>query len=472
MRFSPARLVIAGAAGDSGKTIVAAGLLCALRARGLEPAPFKKGPDYIDAAWLSRAAGLPCRNLDTYLQPAETILSSFADHASSAISLVEGSRGLLDGMDLAGTHSTASLARLLGAPVLLVVNAAKATRTVAAVVKGCMALEPDTDIRGVVLNRVAGPRHEDLVRRAVEELAGVEVVGVLPRLGDDQLLPDRHLGLVPPEEHPDLERAVSMLGDVAAQYLDLDRILEIARSAPPLAGPTVFTEGEQGDPVDPPVRVGYFSDSAFTFYYPENLEALQRAGSILLPISPLKDPALPEELDALYLGGGFPETHAARLTQNRALMAAVAEAVEEGMPLFAECGGMIYLSRSLLHQGKRFPMAGVLPLDLEMCERPQGLGYMELEVERENPLFKTGTVLRGHEFHYTRIVPSADNDLELSFRVKRGTGALNQRDGVVYKNVLAGYMHLHALGTPQWAPALVGQGARYRRSKAVQVRRR
>jgi len=460
----PARLVIAGTAGDSGKTLVTTGLLLAWRAQGLQPAPFKKGPDYIDAAWLSQAAGKPCRNLDTYLQQPDAILKSFNRHAThtgeaAGVAVVEGNRGLLDGMDLEGTHSTASLARLLGAPVILVVNAKKVTRTVAAVVAGCKVLEPEVNLAGVVLNRVAGPRHEALVRGAVEKLAGVEVVGAIPKLKGDHPLPDRHLGLVTPAEHEGVKGAEGILRETAEEFLDLDRILEIARAAPELDG---YGHGHAPGPTDHEVRIGYFSDSAFTFYYPDNLEALEAAGAETVPINSLEDPTLPEDLDGLYLGGGFPETHAARLAGNASLMRSVREAVEAGMPVFAECGGMIYLSRGLEHEGTRYPMAGVLPMELEMCKRPQGHGYMELLVEQENPIFPVGEVLRAHEFHYTRVVPGTGDELEFAYRVRRGKGTLNGLDGVVYKNVVAGYAHLHALGTPQWAPALVGRAACYR----------
>ncbi len=469
---SPVRFIIAGTAGDSGKTLVTTGLLLALRRREHRVSPFKKGPDYIDAAWLTQAAGRPCRNLDTYMQPADAIVANFRRHADG-IAVVEGNRGLLDGMDLSGTHSTASLARLLKAPVFLVVNAAKVTRTVAAVVAGCKALEPEVNIAGVILNRVAGPRHEALVRQAVQDLAGVEVVGAMPKVRGAEMLPDRHLGLVTPAEHPAVGQSMQLLAELAERNLDIHRILALAGAAPPLdASAGANSDGDEGDKPDPPVNIGYFADTAFTFYYPENLEALSRAGSTLIPINSLEDPALPGDLDGLYIGGGFPETHARRLARNRALMKDVARAAEAGLPIFAECGGMIYLSRSLLLDGETHAMAGVLPLDLELCKRPQGHGYMELEVDRENPLFEVGQVLRAHEFHYTRVVAHDAGSLDLAFRVKRGTGTVEKRDGVVYKNVLAGYAHLHAIGTPKWAPALVGRAACHRELTTDEARRK
>jgi cobyrinic acid a,c-diamide synthase len=458
MSMTCPRLVVAGTAGDSGKTLVSMGLLAAWRAAGLQPAPFKKGPDYIDAAWLTRAAGRPCRNLDTFLQPEQRLLESFRRHASEGVSVVEGNRGLLDGLDAAGTHSTAALARLLGAPVVLVVSAAKVTRTVAAPVLGCLKLEPGLELAGVVLNRISGERHLQQARRAVEELCGVPVLGALPRLSEN-LLPDRHLGLLPPEEHPGAVEIAEKLAALCCDQMDLSRILELARKAPPLTGRAL-----DEDTIPPPpsrtANVGVFRDSAFTFYYPENLEALEAAGARLCLISALDAQQLPD-LDAIYIGGGFPETHACRLAANTALHAAVRAAAEAGVPIYAECGGLIFLSRSVAVDGRDWPMAGVLPVELELCKRPQGHGYVELSVDAENPLFPVGTELRGHEFHYTRlregaaIPPSA-------FRVLKGSGCGGGRDGLMHRNVIGSYTHLHALGVPQWAPALIRLAARER----------
>ena len=445
------RLVVAGTAGDSGKTLVTLGALLAWRDQGLDPAPFKKGPDYIDAAWLAWAAGRPCHNLDTFLQPPDAITGSMLEHSSARINLVEGNRGLHDGMDIQGTHSTAALARLLQAPVVLVVSAAKVTRTVAAVVLGCQQLDPRVRLMGVVLNRVAGSRHSTLVRQAVEQEAGVEVLGALPRLKQNPL-PDRHLGLVTPEEHPGAEGVRQTIRELVADHVNLDRMLEIAKEHSGALTPPARPPAEQPSSAEP-ISIGYFSDSAFTFYYPDNLTALQRAGARLVPISALDDPRLPA-VHALYLGGGFPETHATRLAQNAALMAQVKQAAEGGLPIYAECGGMIYLCRSLTAGGQRHPMAGVLPVDLELSSRPRGHGYVELQVDRDNPFLEPGATLRGHEFHYTQLV-RRDPGLDTALRITRGTGCGDGRDGIVHNNVLAGYTHLHALGVPRWAPAMV-----------------
>jgi cobyrinic acid a,c-diamide synthase len=463
MKAAFPRLVIAGTAGDSGKTMLSMGLLAAWREGGVALRAFKKGPDYIDPAWLSLAAGTSCYNLDTFMQPSARLLGAFLKHASPEMNIIEGNRGYLDGVDADGTHSTASLARLLAAPVILIVSAKKVTRTVAAMVFGCQQLSPEAPLRGVILNRVAGARHETLVRQAVERLTGVAVIGALPE-HKENWLPDRHLGLVPPQEH---ERAQEILGSLAGfigRHVQLDRLMEIARDAAPIASPAAVAGVEAQRPSVRP-RIGVFSDAAFTFYYPDNLEALEEAGAELIFISALADRSLPV-VDALYLGGGFPETHAAELSRNTSLQQEVRAVADEGMPIYAECGGMIYLAQTLRWAGQTYPLAGVLPLQLELLAKPQGHGYMEVEVDHPNPFFAVGTSLVGHEFHYSRVLTEGAA-LPTAFAVRRGTGCGGGRDGIIYKNVLAGYMHLHALGAPAWAGALVSSAVNFRNQGAA-----
>jgi cobyrinic acid a,c-diamide synthase len=459
MMNSP-RLVIAGLGGDSGKTVVSLGLLLLARERGLSPAAFKKGPDYIDAAWLTWAAGRPARNLDTYLMGPEEASASFRRHAASGcLSLVEGNRGLYDGADAQGTHSTAELAKLLDAPVALVVNATKVTRTVAALVLGCQRMDPGVRLGGVVLNQVSGRRHESVMRRAVEETCGIPVLGVLPRAAGDLLLPGRHLGLVTPQEHPGVAQARDNLLALVRPGLDWEALLNLAQSAPRLeAAP--LAESPPPAPARS-VRIGFVRDSAFTFYYPENLEALEALGAQLVPVSALEEACLPENLHALYIGGGFPETHGASLSANRSFLASLRRAARAGLPVYAECGGLMLLCRSLLWEGKRHEMAGVLPFDVEVCPRPQGHGYADLEVDAPNPFFSVGTVLRGHEFHYSRLVDSPSPP-STACKVLRGAGAFRGRDGLVQGSVWASYTHLHHLGSPAWSRGLVEAAARRR----------
>jgi len=451
--------------GDSGKTLLSLGLLSFWRRQGLRIATFKKGPDYIDAAWLTRLSGLACRNLDTFLMgEAETRSAFFAHSRGSDAALVEGNRGLFDGIDARGRHSTAELAKLLDAPVLLILGVRKVTRTVAAWLLGCLALDPELKIAGVVLNRVGGARHERVVRDSVESICGLPVLGALPRLAQGGLLPGRHLGLVTPAENDRAEQMEEQLAGIVGQYVDCAAVLRIAGEASAVEASGIENSGPgKGDQASG-IRIGYFSDTAFTFYYPENLEALQHLGAQLVPLSSLESGELPADIDALYIGGGFPETHAARLAGNRERMDSLVRAVEQGLPVYAECGGLIYLARALRWKGREYRMAGVLPITVELGDRPAGHGYQRVTVDGDNPFFPTGVELTGHEFHYSRVV-DPDGDVRSVFQVQRGTGAGAGRDGLVRKNVLATYLHLHARGTPGWAAGLVAAAERFRKSR-------
>jgi cobyrinic acid a,c-diamide synthase len=467
--MSTPRVLVAGLHGGGGKTLVALGLVAGWRGRGLRLAPFKKGPDYIDAAWLSLAAGEPCRNLDLFLMSPRAIGRSFVSASTGAdLAVIEGNRGLFDGLDAEGSCSTAELAKLLRAPVLLVVDCTKSTRTVAALVLGCQRLDPDVDIRGVVLNRVAGARHEAVAREAIEQICGLPVLGAIPRLSE-QSFPERHLGLVPPQEHDQGTDAIAQAARAAEEHLDLDAIQDLARTAPPLEvdEPASAAGSSPGQEV---VRIGVFRDAAFQFYYPENLEALAAAGARLIEISPLSETRLPE-VDGLYIGGGFPETLAAALSENTPFRQALRRQIEAGLPVYAECGGLVYLGEKLLVGTEQYEMAGVLPLDFVFHARPRGHGYVELETTTDNPFFAVGDRLRGHEFHYTGPRSAAPADLRYAFRVRRGHGFDGERDGLCRYNVLASYTHIHALGVESWAPSVVRAAQRYARQASQGAQR-
>jgi len=453
VRLATPRVMIAGLAGDSGKTLISLGLVRALRDRGLAVAAFKKGPDYIDAAWLGVAAGRPGRNLDTFLMTPAALGQALAPAQAADLMVVEGNRGLFDGMDAEGTHSSAALAARLGSPVVLVVDATKATRTVAALVLGCRVFDPAVDLAGVVLNRVGTGRQEALIRRAVEEAAGVDVVGALPRLDESAgLFPGRHLGLVTAAERPERDEAVRRAAQAVAQHVDVERILAIARRARHVDFP------RQAWPRSgPPVRVAVLRDEAFSFYYPENLEALEAAGVELVFASPLHDAALPE-VDGVVVGGGFPEVHAERLAGNRTFLSSLGRAAALGVPIYAECGGLMLLARTLTVAGRTFEMAGVLDLHVEQGQRPSGHGYVEGRVDGENPFLPVGTPLRGHEFHYSAVCGGSDAPRTV-VALERGTGLGGRRDAVVRGSVWASYLHLHALSLPRWAQG-VAEAAR------------
>jgi len=455
MTTSSSRLVIAGLSGDSGKTIASLSILTALRERGFSVSVFKKGPDYIDPAWLSSVSQTVCRSLDTYMVDPEVVVRSFVTHAEgSDISVIEGNRGIFDGRDVSGTHSTAQLAKLLRAPVVLVINAAKATRTLAAIVKGCVDFDPGVNIAGVILNRVAGERHLKVLSESIGKYSGLPVLGAIPNLdGDSALIPGRHLGLITPSECRDGAALQPRLREIAERHLDIDGIIEIARSAGSLS-----CAAPDSRPVNPVrARIGYFKDSVFTFYYPENLEALEAEGARLVPVSSLADQSLPD-VDALYIGGGFPETHAERLMRKRSMMKAVKEKALEGLPIYAECGGLIYLARSLRFNDVVYPMAGLFPIDLVMHPKPVGHGYTSLRVDLPNPFYAVGTSLRGHEFHYSGLA-DGPQEAESCMRVESGAGVGGTRDGLVRCNTLACYAHVHADGVESWAAAVVSRAA-------------
>ena len=465
------RVVIAALRGGSGKTVVSIGVIAALSIQGNPVAAFKKGPDYIDAGWLALAAGRPCFNLDTYLLSPESIRRSFCTHATdTTLALIEGNRGLYDGIDLEGATSTAELAKLLKAPVVMCVDCTKTTRTMAAVIAGCARFDPDIVIGGVVLNRVAGARHESILRRSIEHYSGVPVIGALPKL-DRDLFPERHMGLVPTPEHAWAADSIAAIARIMAEHVDLDALVRLGRSAPPVGPVCDGTEDAARVAKTPaaavaePVRIGVLRDSAFQFYYPENIEALQAAGAEIVTLSPLTDDTLPGSLDALYIGGGFPETHGPELAANTRFSGELRRRVEDGFPVYAECGGLMYLGEELVVEGQGFPMAGVLPVSFGLSKRPQGHGYTAVAVERDNPYFPVGAQIRGHEFHYSRVLKFTGATGDLVFRMQRGAGLHAGRDGLVHRNVLATYTHMHPLGTPGRAGALVRNAVAHRSRK-------
>jgi cobyrinic acid a,c-diamide synthase len=464
MNRSCPRLIVAALRGGAGKTTLSVALTVALQKQGITVVPFKKGPDYIDAAWLALAASRQCYNLDTYLMGSEQVVRSFSRHAAQgAVSLIEGNRGLFDGVNAAGQFSTAELAKLLNAPVILVVDCDKVTRTAAAMVIGCRSLDAAVDIRGVILSRVSGNRHAAVIRQSIEEYAGLPAYGTVPRMTD---LPftDRYLGLIPPSEHDRIGRALDRAGVIAEDCLDIPGLLRVAESALPWRV-DAFPKPAGPDPRgEEPVTIGVIKDAAFQFYYSENIEALIDCGAKIVQINALDEKILPP-VDTLYIGGGFPETQARHLAENDAFRLSLRAAAEAGLPIYAECGGFIYLGESLTIGDEQYPMVGALPVSFGMEKRPQGHGYTELEVDRENPFFPVSTKITGHEFHYCRIHTLREDDGYTAYRVLRGTGIDGQRDGLCRKNILAGFSHLHALGTPEWAEALIGTAWQYRSAR-------
>ena len=463
------RLLISSPQGHSGKTIVTVGLCDVFKRRGLSIQPFKKGPDYIDPSWLTVAAGRSCRNLDLFLIPEDRLLPSFQQSCKGVnLAIVEGAMGLYDGLDSHGT--TAEIARLLNIPILLVINTTRMTSSIAAMVTGYQHFQKDIPIAGVILNYVSGTRHESKLRNAVDQYCGIPVVGSIPKDQDLRII-ERHLGLIPSLESGEAEWLVERIGRKLELQLDLDNIFKIARSfktnfKTTSDDPTAFPNSPFEKIRDEvkvrrakTVRIGILRDRAFNFYYPENFEALVNEGAELLFIDSFKD-CLPK-VDGLYIGGGFPEFFLKELEGNRSLRQDIAEAVQEGLPVYAECAGVMYLCRSISWQNRSYEMVGIIPAEVQLSEKPEGHGYVVAEVMIENPIFPVGLTIRGHEFHHSSLVNL--NGLQFAYRILRGQGMTGKRDGIIYKNLFASYIHLHALGTPEWAKGFVSLASKEKR---------
>jgi len=461
-------IIIAGLRGGSGKTVISLGITAAWKEKGLKVSPFKKGPDYIDAGWLSNAAGRPCRNLDTFLCPPETVKQSYIEHSKNCdICVVEGNRGLYDGIDTDGSTSTAELAKLLGLPVLLILDCTKATRTMAALVLGCMKFDPDIRIIGAILNRVAGKRHEQKVRVNIEKFCHIPVFGSVPKLEAEDF-PERHMGLVTSEEHAFSDKAIHAALQIVKDNIDLKGLYDfLILEESSFDSHTVETQAILKNRYFGPekVTIGVIRDSAFQFYYPDNIDALRKLGAKIVFISPLKETSIPD-VDAIYMGGGFPETHAPELARNQGFRDSLKRISEKGLPIYAECGGLIFLGQSIRLEDQIYPMSGIFPIQFGLCKTPQGHGYTKVEVVRENPFFKAGEILKGHEFRYSSILTINYTDDEMAFRMERGKGIIDKKDGFFKQNTLGTYTHLHALGTPSWAPSMIEKAMVYKVSKS------
>lgn len=432
-------IVIAAPASGSGKTTVTLALLAALHRRGLSVAPFKVGPDFIDPGHHAAVCGRPSRNLDGWMCGEVGVRATFAHGCCEAgIAVIEGVMGLFDGA--AGDNdagSTAEISRWLGGRILLVVDARSQARSAAALVQGFSSFDPRLEFAGVLCNRVGSARHAELLRDAFASVPGLPpLLGCLPR-DEEVALPERHLGLVTAGERELEEDFYGRLADWLERHVDVDALLGQRGQI------LTFDMPAQGQDLTPKVRIAVARDEAFCFCYPENLELLQTAGAEIVPFSPLRDASLPAGIDGLYLPGGYPELHAGRLAQNASLLRDIRDAAEAGLPVYAECGGLMLLAESI----DEHPMAGIFPAVARMLPRRKALGYRQVTFTRDTVLGPAGTTARGHEFHYSEMVMPPE--IARAYRLARADGTMQEDEGFVIGSVLGSYVHLHFGSNPQ-----------------------
>ncbi len=446
------RLLISAAHKSSGKTTVSIGLCHALSEAGHTVQPFKKGPDYIDPMWLGRSTGRPCINLDFYTMQHEEIRQRFQTYSQgAAISLIEGNKGLYDGLDLDGSNSNAALAQLLKAPVVLVIDVRGVTRGIAPLLLGYQNFCKDIHIAGVIFNQVGGRRHESKLRSVIEHYTDIPVIGAVAKDPSMQI-DERHLGLVPSNEAPQVDDKIKTIGKLVAEQVDLDKLIQISQQAPDL--PDVQTSAVPTVKSD--IRIGIARDAAFGFYYPDDLDALQQAGAELVFFNTLRDKQLPD-VDGLFIGGGFPESFLPELNANQSMRQSIHDAIENNLPTYAECGGLMYLARQITWQDQPHEMVGIIPADVQMHQKPQGRGYIRLEENTRHPWPDDGHTNKqivGHEFHYSGL-DNLDPSIKSVYKVLRGYGIDGQQDGLIYKNLLACYAHLRDTGQNHWTKRFV-----------------
>ncbi|MFA4876524.1 MAG: cobyrinate a,c-diamide synthase [Methanoregula sp.] len=437
------RIVVAGTHSGCGKTTVASGIMAALTGRGMKVQPFKVGPDFIDPSHHTKVCGRVSRNLDPFMMGESGCLGTFLDAARGAdIAVIEGVMGVFDGVDGSDFASTAHVARILNAPVLLVVDAKGMSRSIHALIKGFLRYDPTIQIAGVIINRIGSPRHKEMIASSLEATA----LGWIPRR-EDMVVKSRHLGLFMAHESEKKENT----GTIIEEFCDVNGIVTIAGNAPPIKAT------QTGSPTIPArTRIGVAMDNAFCFYYQDNLDGLREAGAELVFFSPVHD-SVPD-VDGIYLGGGYPELHLSGL-ESSPCIPGLRKAALDGMPIYAECGGLMYLSREIRAE-KTYRMAGILPADAEMTGRIQALGYVKGEVAGSGSVFSKNQVIAGHEFHYSRIIP--DRDARYAIRLSRGKGIDAGQDGLISSNVLGCYTHAYFSAT--FAHDFVGAACRHSRS--------
>ena len=457
------RVVIAGVNSGVGKTTIVTGMLAALSKRGFKVQSYKVGPDYIDPGFHRLASGKSAHNLDSWLVPPELLADIFASTAvDNDIAIIEGVMGLYDG-GRAGVSSTATVAKLLKAPVVLVIDAKSMGESAAAIALGFKMYDPEVNLAGVIINRLGSESHKLMVCEALDRL-NIPVIGTVFR-NNELSMPERHLGLTPVTEH-DAAAVVAKIGQQVAQQVALDELVTVAKTAEPLPRRSVPVTGKRNQTT---VRIGVAQDEVFTFYYPSSLEVLAELGAEIIPFSPLNDSQLPT-VDGIVLGGGFPEMFVKELSANTSMRQDILQAAKRGMPIYAECGGLMYLSRQITDfDGQTYDMAGVIPAVCQMQSKLETVGYVEARALLDNVLCTSGEGLRGHEFHFSRMFPDVSvAEFPWAFEFKKmRTGAIYQ-GGYASGNVLASYLHMHFAGNRQSAERFVARCNQYRHYPAEQ----
>lgn len=445
---SQPRLLFSAPHKSSGKTTVTIGVCAALREKGLTVQPYKKGPDYIDPMWLGHAAQRPCHNLDFNVQSRDEISSHFCSVSEqSDISIIEGNMGLFDSLDVNGSRSNAELAALLNVPVILIINVEGATRSIVPIIQGFIGFDPNINIAGVILNNIAGKRHEERLREVINHYIDIPIVGAIHR-NRSLKIDERHLGLIPSNESREVDDKVAEIAQAVGAQVDLEQLLTIAKDAPKIQSVNLAESNSDGSPT---LRIGIAQDAAFGFYYPDDLRTFATQGAELVSFSPLKDQQLPDDLDGLFIGGGFPETHLEQLSANLGMRDSIAAAIEAGLPCYAECGGLMYLSQSIEWGDERAAMVGVVPATCKVHKKPIGRGYAHLETTQDHPWPFTAFdgEFPAHEFHYSHL-ENLPADSRFGYRMIRGSGIDHHYDGFIYKNLLANYIHLRSVGSTPW----------------------
>jgi len=446
--------MIAGTHSGSGKTTLALGIMGALAERG-EVAAFKVGPDYIDTAYHKFVTKAPSYNLDVFMQGEEKLKDLYLKKSEGRfVSVVEGVMGLFDGMDDTGYASSAHVAKLLSLPVILIADASGMARSISAMVKGYKEFDEGLNVKGVILNRVSGEGHFSLLKRCLKQDLKLPALGYLPY--DAELsLPERHLGLLPVWEMKNFEEKFEKLFEKVKKHIDLEEILSIASSAKIVENPYYDKKSSVSETA---LKIGVAMDEAFNFYYAQSLETLRDLGAELVFFSPLRDSSLPEGISGLIIGGGFPEIFAEKLSSNNDMMKSIMEAFEAGMPIYAECGGLMYLTRSITDmKGRRFPMVAIFDMDSVMTGSLKRFGYAEAVVTDDTVIAPKGTLLKGHEFHYSEVINSKE---KTSYLVKKQSGKM-YGCGFAKKNCLATFLHIDFYAYPELARHFIEKCCRF-----------